>query len=254
MAIEHYKTPDVVASTYGPQYTGPDGTVFYPSCGVGSIATLMTSAQWTAATVSSTGSPALNNTIEDGFRMTLATTGSTAALIRQYAAMTFNRNWLPGKNSEVDWTKPFRIRVPMRLQVGGTGNGFKLTMFFGGLSAAPTVHTMSGKGINLCITGTAANTANVQICAHNGSTQVNSTASSQTFDGTLRNLDIWYQPGTGLTLMLAGVVIGTVASGSLPTGVSSSACGWAVLLEHTTATNGTSTYQQHPYTVDFLAP
>lgn len=221
---------------------------------LGVIAPMMTTNQWTAATVSSTGVPSLNNTIEDGFRMSISSSGTTAALIRQYSAMTFNRNWLPGKNSEIDWSKPFRVRIPIRCTIGGVGTGFKFTVFIGGLSAAPTVHTMSGKGLALCIIGTGANAGTVQLGAHNGSAQVDCTAVPETFDGSLRHIDVLYLPGTGAILSVGGSLIGTVASAALPTGTSSSACGWAVLMEHTTATNGVSIVNLPHFTIEFLSP
>lgn len=181
--------------------------------------------------------------------MTLTTTGVTAALIRQYAAMTFNRNWLPGKNSEIDWTKPFRVRIPIRCDIGG--NEFKFTVFIGGLSAAPSAHTMSGKGLTVCILGTAANAGTIQICAHNGTAQVNSTAVAQVFDGTLGNLLVEYIPGVGAALSVDGVAVASVAAAALPTGVSASADGWAVLMEHTTTTNATSAVQLHQFQIEF---
>lgn len=223
-------------------------TIGFPSP-LGTLIPGMTTSQWTAATVSSTGAPTINNYIDDGFRMTLTTTGVTAALIRQYAAMTFNRNWLPGKNSEIDWTKPFKVLIPLRCDIGG--NEFKFTIFIGGLSAAPSAHTMSGKGLSVCILGTAADAGTIQICAHNGTAQTNSTAVAQVFDGTLDWLLVDYVPGVGAALSVDGVPVASVAAAALPTGVSTSACGWAVLMEHTTVTNGTSVVQLHQFQISY---
>lgn len=251
----YWRPISLLPSDFGPKFVSDTGGVTYPSCGYGSIIVPMTTTQWAAFTVSTTGAPSINNTIEDGFRMTVTTTGATAALIRQYSAMTFNRNWLPGKNSEIDWDKPFRIRIPMRLTIGGTGLGFKYTLLFGGLSAAPTGHTMSGKGFNLCVIGTGANAGTVQIGAHDGSGQNDDVApDTYTFDGSLKHLDVWNLPGVGATLMVDGVACASIDPSDLPTGVTTSAQGWAALMEHTTATNGSSILQQHPFIVDFLAP
>jgi len=255
MGIEHYDKPLIQASAYGPQYTAPDGTVFYPSCSLGSLIVPMTTTQWTAFTVSTTGAPSINNTIEDGFRMTLTTTGATAALIRQYAAMTFNRNWLPGKNSEIDWSKPFRVRIPLRVTIGGNGLGFRYTLLIGGLSAAPTGHTPIGKGLSINVEGIAAGEGAVSLGAHDGTSYGESDNLAFTANGTLVHLDLWFLPDTlGAVLMLNGAVVGSIPVGEIPAGVSTSAQGWAALMEHTTDTAGSSFVQQHPFIVDFLAP
>jgi hypothetical protein len=232
----------VTASDYGPQYTAPGGDTYYLPYGDGNTRIPMTTTAWAAATVSTTGAPTVTNTVDLAWRQLIISSGAQAALIRQYAGLSGSVNWLPGPLNQIDWDKPWRLRITLRLDIGGNGTGFKWTLFMGGLNAAPTGHTMSAKGANLCIIGTATDAGTIQVGAHNGTAQVDSSTSAQTFDGTPKHLDIHYIPGTGLILLIAGTVVASVASASLPAGLgTASHNGWGFLMEHTTATAGAST-------------
>lgn len=211
----------------------------------------MTTTAWAAATVSTTGAPAVANTIDWAWSQVIVSNATQAALIRQYAGLSGGTNWLPGLINQIDWDKPWRLKLSLRCDIGGTGSGFKWTLFIGGLNAAPTVHTMSAKGMNLCILGTAGDAGTIQIGAHNGSAQVDSTPVARVCDGSLMLIEVQYLPGIGAVLMHNGAAIGTIASASLPTGLGiGSRNGWAFLMEHTIATNGTSNVSVTNMTVE----
>ncbi len=229
----------VTASTYGPQYTAPDGTVYYLDYMDGIIRIPMTTAAFTAATVSTTGAPTITNTVTSAWIQLISSSAAQAALIRQFANLSGSVNWLPGPINQIDWDKEWILEFTVACDIGGTGSGFKWTLFIGGLSAAPSGHTMTAKGVNFCVLGTGTDAGTVQIGAHNGTTQTNSSTSAQTLNGRSIAFKVHYLPGQGAFLFANGNLVASLASSSLPTGLGAgSANGWAFLMEHTTATNG----------------
>lgn len=242
------------ATPFGTPRFSPDGVIQRPiDYGWGGIMPPLNTTAWAAATVSTTGAPTITNAADWAQRMLLISTGAQAALIRQYAGLSGSANWLPGLGNQINWDVPWRVRWSQNCLIGGNGTGFKWTMMIGGLNAAPTGHTLSNKGVAVCIAGTGANAGTIQILAHNGIIGGASSAVAQSgvFNGTLAHWELQYVPGTGLYLLKDGELVTTLAT-NLPSGIGGGSFnGWAMLMEHTIATAGISIVNTNSLQVRF---
>lgn len=205
-----------------------------------------TSAVWTAATVASVGPPTFLNTQDFGWRQTIVSSGAQSGMIRQYAGLSGSANWLPGTLPVINWSVGFRLAFTLQIDIGGTEA--KWTLHIGGLSAATGAHALAAKGLGICITGTAADNAGIQVRAHDGTTEGLSSSvalGAGVFDGTSNLWELVWIPGSGAYLYRNGVAV-TAVTTNLPAGSGgSSANGWEMLFEHTTNTNATSILVLH---------